>query len=114
MFYIVGTRSPRRYTAVLLPETCSVKVGGVECQLPPTYVVSIQSEHGEYMVAVVCDDHRDGLENRLAAMQSTGRVPAGRIHFQPVKMVTTDCVAGMEEDYVEIELKRGKDSDRKI
>ena len=100
---------------MLLPETCSVKVDNVECKLPPTFVVSIQSQAGEeYMVAVVCDDHRDGLEKRLADMQRAGRVPAGKIHFQQVKMVTTDCVTGMEEDYVEIELKSGKDSDRKI
>jgi hypothetical protein len=29
-------------------------------------------------------------------------------------MVTTDCVAGIEEDYVDIELKRGSNSDRKL
>lgn len=98
---------------MLLPETCSIKVDGTECRLPPAYVVSVRSHDGEYMVAVVCDDHRDGLERKLGEMQRAGRVPAGEVHFQPVKMVTTDCVTGMEEDYVEIELKRGTDSDRK-
>lgn len=98
---------------VLLPEACSIKVDGVECRLPPTYVVSVKSRDGEYMVAVVCDEHRDGLERRLAEMQRERRVPAGKVHFQPVRMVATDCVTGMEEDYVEIELKRGADSDRK-
>ncbi len=102
------------YKAVLLPESCSVKVDSVGCELPPTFVVSIQSKDGEYMVAVVCDDHRDGLEKRLDDMQKAGSVPAGRVHFQPVKMVTTDCVAGIEEDYVDIELKRGSNSDRKL
>ena len=85
---------------------------GASC--PPTFVVSIQSKDGEYMVAVVCDDHRDGLEKRLGDMQKASNVPAGRVHFQPVKMVTTDCVAGIEEDYVDIELKRGSNSDRKL
>jgi hypothetical protein len=98
---------------VLLPESCSVKVDGVECKLPPTEVVSIQAKDGEYMVAVVCDDHRTGLEGRLRVLQKQGRVPEGKIHFQPVLPVVTDCVTGMEEDYVEIELKRGVDSDRK-
>lgn len=103
---------------MLLPESCSVRVDGIECRLPPSYVVSIRSHEGddngnEYMVAVVCDDHKDGMEHKLASMQKAGRAPAGKIHFQAVKAVVTDCVAGMEEDYVEIELKRGVDSDRK-
>ncbi len=98
---------------MLLPETCSIKVDGRGCELPPSYVVSIKSKEGEYMVAVVCEDHKDGLERKLGAMQKEGKVPAGKIHFQPVKAVVTDCVSGMEEDYVEIELKRGADSDRK-
>lgn len=102
---------------MLLPESCSVKVDGIECHLPPSYVVSIRSHGGdngeEYMVAVVCEDHKDGLEFKLASMQKAGKAPAGEIHFQAVKAVFTDCVAGMEEDYVEIELKRGVNSDRK-
>lgn len=98
---------------MLLPEACSIKVDGVKCRLPPTYVVSIKSRDGEYMVAVVCDDHRDGLERRLAALQKEYKAPSGKIRFQPVKTVVTDCVAGMEEDYVEIELKRGAESDKK-
>lgn len=98
---------------VLLPETCSIKIDGRGCELPPSYVVSIKSSEGEYMVAVVCDDHKDGIEHRLGMMQKSGMVPAGKIHFQPVKAVVTDCVAGMEEDYVEIELKRGADPESK-
>jgi hypothetical protein len=66
------------------------------------------------MLAVVCDDHRAGIEARLVAMQKENRIPQGRIHFQPVKAVVTDCVTGMNDDYVEIELKRGADTDRKI
>ncbi len=66
------------------------------------------------MLAVVCDDHRSALEERLVAMQKANRIPQGRINFQPVKMVTTDCVTGMNDDYVDLELKRGIDSDRKL
>lgn len=96
-----------------MPESCSVKVDGVECRLPPTQVISIQAKDGEYMVAVVCDDHRAGLECRLRVLQKQRRVPEGRIRFQPVLPVVTDCVTGMEEDYVEIELKRGAESEQK-
>jgi hypothetical protein len=99
---------------VLLPEHCSAKVDGVECELVPSFVVSVKSHEGEYMLAVVCDDHKNGIEARLVALQKERRVPRGKIRFQPVKAVVTDCVTGMKEDYVELELKRGAESDRKL
>ena len=99
---------------MLLPEHCSAKVDGEECQLAPLYVVSVKSHEGEYMLAVVCGDHKGGIETRLVAMQKESRIPQGKIHFQPVKAVVTDCVMGINEDYVELELKRGVESDRKI
>jgi hypothetical protein len=99
---------------VLLPEHCSAKVDGRECQLAPSYVVSVKSQEGEYMLAVVCDDHKSGLEARLVAMQEENRIPQGMMHFQPVKAVVTDCVMGMNEDYIELELKRDVESDRKL
>jgi hypothetical protein len=66
------------------------------------------------MLAVVCDDHKSGIQARLVALQKENRVPQGRIRFQPVKTVVTDCIMGMNEDYVELELKRGVESDRKL
>ena len=100
--------------SVLLPEHCSAKIDGEECQLAPSYVVSVKSPEGEYMLAVVCDDHKSGIEARLVAMQKEGRVPQGKIHFQPVKAVVTDCVMGANEDYIDLELKLGVNSDRKM
>jgi hypothetical protein len=48
-------------------------------------------------------------------MQKAGKVRQGRINFQPVKMVVTDCVMGMDDDdYIDIELKRGVESNRKL
>jgi hypothetical protein len=96
-----------------LPEHCSAKVDGQECQLAPSYVVSVKSHEGEYMLAVVCEDHKNGLETRLVAMQKESKVPQGKIRFQLVKAVVTDCVMGLNEDFVELELKRNVESDRK-
>lgn len=100
--------------SVVLPEHCSAKVDGEECQLAPSYVVSVNSPEGEYMLAVVCDNHKGGIEELLVAMQKEGKIPQGGILFQPVKAVVTDCVMGMNEDYIDLELKRGVKSDRKI
>ncbi|HKG31768.1 MAG TPA: hypothetical protein VKA91_10895 [Nitrososphaeraceae archaeon] len=71
-----------------------------------SYVVSIASLTEDYMIGVVCNDHRDGLEERLKVMQSTGNVPAGDIKIQPVKIVSTDCIRGTDDDYYEVSSKR--------
>ena len=74
----------------------------------------MSSKEGEYMLAVVCDDHKEILEGKLAMMPKVGQIPQGKIGFQPVKAVVTDCVMGMNDDYIDIELKRGIESDRKL
>jgi hypothetical protein len=99
---------------VLLPTHCSAKVNEEECQLIPSYVVSIKSEEGEYMLAAVCNDHKEGLEARLVSMQNERKVPQGRILFQPIKAVVTECVRALNDDYIDLELKRGGKSDRNI
>jgi hypothetical protein len=71
-----------------------------------SYIVSIASLTEDYMIGVVCNDHRDGLEERLKVMQSTGNVPAGDIKIQPVKIVSTDCIRGTDDDYYEVSSKR--------
>lgn len=99
---------------VLLPEKCSVKVEGEPCQLAPSHVVSVISENGEYMLAVVCDEHQEAIQAKLLTLQKAGKVPTGKIKFESVKAVVTDCVTGMNEDYVDIELSRGVETDRKL
>jgi hypothetical protein len=95
---------------VLLPEHCSAKVDGEECRLPPSYIISVKSSEGdgEYMLAMVCDDHKSGLEARLVAMQQANKIPHGSIRFQRVKAVVTDCIMAMNEDYIELYEERPK------
>ena len=90
---------------MLLPPHCSVKVEGEECKLAPSYIISVKSHEDEYMLAVVCDDHKSVLEPRLVAMQEVNKIPQGSIHFQPVKAVVTDCVTGISEEYIELKSK---------
>lgn len=91
---------------VLLPKHCCVRLNGKGCYMSSSYIVSITSPTEEYMIGVVCNDHRDGLEERVKVMQSTGNVPAGNIKIQPVKIVSTDCIRGTSEDYDEVSSKR--------
>ena len=90
---------------MLLPKHCSAKVEGEECQLAPSYIISVKSDEGEYMLAVVCNDHKSALEARLVTMQEANKIPQGGIHFQPVKTVVTDCVTGINEGYIELDDK---------
>jgi hypothetical protein len=91
---------------MLLPEHCSAKVEGEECLLAPSYVISVKSNEGEYMLAVVCEDHKSALEARLLAMQEAKKIPQGSIHFDPVKAVVTDCVMPLNKDYIELNERR--------
>ena len=90
---------------MLLPLHCSARVEGEECKLAPSYIISVKSHEGEYMLAVVCDDHKNVLEMRLVAMQEANKIPQGSIHFQPVRAVVTDCGTGINEDYIELKSK---------
>jgi hypothetical protein len=91
---------------MLLPKHCCVRLNGKDCYMSSSYIVSITSLTEEYMIGVVCTDHRDGLQKRLKVMQLRGNVPAGDIKIQPVKIVSTDCIKGSDEDYDEVSSKR--------
>jgi hypothetical protein len=80
-----------------LPKTCSFRDKDFDCPLPPSYVVSVVNNGEEYMIAVVCQDHRDQMENWLKAMQSVGKIPQGKAKFQEIKLVVTDCIRGSDD-----------------
>ena len=91
---------------LLLPQRCSLIVNGNACELPPSFIISINAKKNQYMIGVVCEDHTKQMKKRLESMQSIGRLPNGSIQFQPIKIVSTDCIKGTDEDRMEVELKR--------
>lgn len=90
---------------MLLPKSCSLKVNGNYCQVQPSHIVSITAQQEEYMVGVVCDDHRQEIQERLKALQVL-EVPMGKIKLQRIKMVMTDCINGGDDDFTETKLTR--------
>lgn len=90
---------------MLLPKSCSLKVNGNYCQVQPSHIVSITAQQEEYMVGVVCDDHRQEIQERLKALQVL-EVPMGKIKLQRIKMVMTDCIKGGDDDFTETKLTR--------
>ncbi len=82
----------------MLPDRCSIKENGRDCPNPPTYVVSIIHDSGEYMVGVVCGEHRSHMEVRLDSLQHKGDLPIGTLKFVELKNVGTDCVTNYPPD----------------
>jgi len=60
--------------------------------MPPSHIVSILSENEEYMIGLVCNDHIPLMESKAITMQNSGKINKGRIRFQKIKPVMTDCV----------------------
>ena len=82
----------------MLPDRCSIREKNGDCTNPPSYVVSIMHDSGEYMTGVVCQEHRKLMERRLDALQKKGDLPKGSIKFVELKPVGTDCVSNYPDD----------------
>lgn len=83
----------------MLPDRCSIRNGDRDCPNPPSYVVSILDNSGEYMVGVVCAEHRAVMERRLTNMQKSGEIIQGVIKFDELKSVVTDCVTNYPDKW---------------
>jgi hypothetical protein len=83
----------------MLPDRCSIKDKNDDCPNPPSYVVSITHDSGEYMIGVVCEEHREYMEKHVNKMQDGNELIKGRINFVPLKPVGTDCVTNYPEKW---------------
>ena len=81
----------------MVPERCSIMVNGKVCTLPPSCIVSILSEKEEYMIGLVCVDHILLMKTKALSMQKSGKINKGKIRFQKVKPVMTDCVLNFKD-----------------
>ena len=76
----------------MIPEGCSISIKGRACTLPPSRIVSIISGDEEYMIGLVCSDHVLLMKTKALSMQNSGKLGMGKIKFQKIKPVMTDCV----------------------
>jgi hypothetical protein len=76
----------------MVPERCSIMTEGRICAMPPSHIVSILSENEEYMIGLVCSDHILLMKSKTLSMQKSGKIGNGKIRFQKIKPVMTDCV----------------------
>jgi hypothetical protein len=86
----------------VLPERCSIRKQGQDCQMPPEFVISVKSEDGEYMVGVTCDGHKMVLAQKLESLQKDGKVLQGTINFTGLKPVGTNCIRMDSNDLIEL------------
>ena len=91
----------QKVATLLIPDKCSIKDKQGDCPNPPSYIVSIMHDSGEYMVGVVCDDHKGSMERHLNKMQENGKLPKGAIKFVQLRPVGTDCVVNYPDDLTE-------------
>jgi hypothetical protein len=54
----------------------------IDCPLPPSYIISVTDNEGEYMIAVVCKDHREQMEKWLVR-----KIPQGKAKFQEIHQI---------------------------
>ena len=84
----------------MLPNRCSVVEAGSQCPSPPSHVVSIVSEDGEYMVGVSCAAHAESVAARVRRLQEGGGLRAGEVRLEELSAVGTDCVKGDPDDLI--------------
>jgi hypothetical protein len=84
--------------SMTLPTRCSFRDKHLDCQLPPSYIISVTDNGEEYMIAVVCQDHRDQIEKWIKAMQSVRKIPQGKAKFQDINLIVTDCIRDNTDD----------------
>jgi len=80
----------------MVPERCSIMVSRKVCIQPPSHVVSVLFEEEEYMIGLVCSDHILLMKRKAISMQKSGKINKGKIRFQKIKPVVTDCVLNLK------------------
>jgi hypothetical protein len=75
--------------------------------LPPEFIIEINdTDNNKFMIGLACYEHRQKLEEKFVYLQREKYLPEGKIHFNPIKVIHTNCVTGNQEDVDEIQLKR--------
>jgi hypothetical protein len=84
---------------VTLPKSCSFRSQQTDCNLPPSYILSlVDSDNNEYMIGAVCDVHKEAIKARIQALQSSSKMPNGKIKFNPVVILGTNCLKIPDEE----------------
>ena len=87
----------------MLPDRCSVKQSGRDCVNPPEFVVEIVHNSESYMVGITCEKHKNVVSVKIAELQKIGKIPEGKLEFQQLKSVGTDCVRVDSDEFIQLD-----------
>ena len=92
-----------------LPTKCSFSYQNTQCNLPPSYILSIISNE-EYLIGVSCVEHLELIKYKIEKRLEKKSLQYGKLKVENIKFVSTNCIKGSKEDYEDIFLQRLKDS----
>jgi len=88
---------------IMLPERCSVKQDKKDCVNPPEYVIEVIHDDDTYMVGITCAAHKDIVSTKIFELQTIGKIPEGKLQFEKLKSVGTDCVRIDPDELIQID-----------
>lgn len=86
----------------MLPERCSIREKGLDCRLPPEFIISVKGQEDEYMVGVACEKHKQLFVNKIEELQRASKIPEGQVNFTTIKAVGTNCIKINPSDLIEL------------
>ena len=87
----------------MLPERWSVKQNKKDCVNPPEYVIEIIHGDDTFMVGITCEAHKDIVSTKILELQSNDKIPKGKLKFEKLKAVGTDCVRIDPEELIQLD-----------
>ena len=87
----------------MLPERCSVKQNKKDCVNPPEYVIEVVHGEDTYMVGITCEIHKDAVSTKILELQTNGKIPKGKLQFEKLKAVGTDCVRIDSDELIQLD-----------
>ncbi|MGI9010070.1 MAG: hypothetical protein ACR2F1_02645 [Nitrososphaeraceae archaeon] len=88
-----------------LPKKCSFSNQDTQCDIPPSYLLSV-IENGEYLIGVSCMEHLEPIKHKIKKLQQNKTIPNGKLKVENIKMLSTNCIKGSQEDYEDVYSQR--------
>ncbi|WOV92620.1 MAG: hypothetical protein R1F52_05775 [Candidatus Nitrosoabyssus spongiisocia] len=87
----------------MLPDKCSVIIHDKLCTEAPQFVMSVLSNSDEFMIGLVCSKHHTSVLQKIKILQQQNKIPNGKILFNPIKSVGTDCIRSDPDSLIQLD-----------
>ena len=55
------------------------------------------------MVGITCEKHKGTVSSKIAELQMNDKVPQGKLQFEKLKSVGTDCVRTDVDEFIQLD-----------